>query len=87
MQHRHHHPAADVDLTFTKAKPKFERRLGFSHFLDALTALAEKRCPAPDAATSLRQLIAHHLAPQFEMVQVACVSHRDEGRIVTDPSC
>jgi hypothetical protein len=31
---------AEVDLIFVKAKPKFERRLQFTHFLDALSALA-----------------------------------------------
>ena len=28
----------EIDLVFTKAKPKFERRLDFTHFLDALSA-------------------------------------------------
>ena len=43
----------EVDLIFTKAKPKFKRRLDFSHFLDALTAMANKKYPQYDAATAL----------------------------------
>ena len=34
----------DVDLIFTKAKPKAQRRLSFDHFLDALSAIAERKC-------------------------------------------
>ena len=36
----------EVDLIFTKAKPKAQRRLSFDHFLDALSAIAEKKCVA-----------------------------------------
>jgi hypothetical protein len=34
----------EVDLIFTKAKPKGQRRLHFDHFLDALAAIAAKKC-------------------------------------------
>eukprot|EP00948_MAST-09A_sp_MAST-9A-sp1_P003046 g3046.t1 len=51
----------DVDLIFTKAKPKFERRLDFSHFLDALSAIASKKYPQYDAATAFSIVLAHHV--------------------------
>jgi hypothetical protein len=35
----------DIDLIFTKARPKNDRKLSFSHFLDALAAIAEKKYP------------------------------------------
>lgn len=59
----------EVDLIFMKAKPKFERRLGFSHFLDALSAIAERKYPDYSPADGLRLLIANHLAPHYELVQ------------------
>jgi len=62
--------SAEVDLIFTKAKPKFERRLLFMHFLDALSALAERKYPDLSPIDGLRQLLAHHLAPLYDMVQV-----------------
>jgi hypothetical protein len=64
----------EVDLIFTKAKPKFERRLDFTHFLDALSALAAKRYPRYDATTSFSVLLAHHVfkvpcAPTSGMIE------------------
>ena len=32
----------DADIVFTKAKPKFERRIDFPHFLDALAAISAR---------------------------------------------
>lgn len=60
----------EVDLIFTKAKPKFERRLQFTHFLDALAAIAERKYPAFSPADGLRLLLAHHLAPLYDAVQL-----------------
>jgi len=60
----------EVDLIFTKAKPKGERRLGFEHFLDALSAFSEKKYPDVEPAEALQSLLVHHLVPQFEMVQM-----------------
>ena len=56
----------EVDLIFTKAKPKKERRLDFSHFLDALAAIAERKFPEYLPADALRLLITEHLAPLYE---------------------
>lgn len=58
----------EVDIIFTKAKPKFERRLKFTHFLDALSALAERKYPDYSPADGLRLLLANHLAPHHDMV-------------------
>jgi hypothetical protein len=60
----------EIDLIFTKAKAKTDRRLTFSHFLDALSAIAEKKYPKMTPAEGLRRLLAHHLAPLYDMVQV-----------------
>ena len=60
----------EVDLIFTKAKPKGERRLEFEHFLDALSAFSEKKYPGIDPADALQSLITKHLVPQYEMVQL-----------------
>jgi len=57
-----------IDLIFTKAKAKGERRLTFSHFLDALSAIAEKKYPRFSAADALRLLIHRNLAPHHELV-------------------
>lgn len=51
----------EIDLIFTKAKPKFERRLDFTHFLDALSALAAKRYTRYDPTTAFSVLLAHHV--------------------------
>ena len=51
----------EVDLIFTKAKQKFERRLDFTHFLDALSAMAAKRYPEYDPTTAFSVLLAHHV--------------------------
>jgi hypothetical protein len=59
----------EVDLIFTKAKPKFERRLHFSHFLDALAAISERKYPDYTPADGLRMLIGHHLTPHWDIVQ------------------
>ncbi len=64
----------EIDLIFTKAKPKFERRLDFTHFLDALSALAAKRYPRYDPTTAFSVLLAHHVfkvpcAPQASKEQ------------------
>jgi len=59
----------EVDLIFTKAKPKHERRLDFGHFLDALAAVSERKFPEHAPADGLRLLIAHHLSPLYEIVQ------------------
>lgn len=59
----------DIDLIFTKAKAKGERRLTFSHFLDGLAAIAEKKFPAFEPPDGLRLLISRHLNPLFELVQ------------------
>ena len=60
----------EVDLIFTKAKPKGERRLEFRCFLDALSALSEKRYPDREPADGLRHLLTDHLAPLWSFVQV-----------------
>jgi hypothetical protein len=59
----------EVDLIFTKAKPKFERRLHFTHFQDALAAIAERKYPDCTPADGLRLLIRFQLAPCFAMVK------------------
>ena len=59
-----------MDLIFTKAKPKGERRLEFRCFLDALSALSEKRYPDREPADGLRHLLTDHLAPLWSFVQV-----------------
>lgn len=51
----------EVDLIFTKAKPKFARRLDYSHFLDALSALAAKKYSGADPTTAFTLLLAHHV--------------------------
>lgn len=50
-----------MDLIFTKAKPKFERRLDYPHFLDALSALAAKRYLDADPTTAFTLLLANHV--------------------------
>ena len=55
----------DADLIFVKAKPKAERHLQFSHFLDALSAVAERKYPECAPADGLRLLLEHHLAPLY----------------------
>ncbi len=62
----------EADLIFTKAKPKFERRLHFSHFLDALAAIAERKFPDYAPADGLRLLILNHLSPHWDLVQAEC---------------
>ena len=52
---------AEVDLIFTKAKPKHERRLDFKHFLDALGAIAIKRYPDMGVSNALNVLIVKHV--------------------------
>ena len=52
---------AEVDLIFTKAKPKQERRLDFKHFLDALGAVSMKRYPDMNIENALNVLIANHV--------------------------
>lgn len=59
----------EIDLIFTKAKRKFERRLDFEHFLDALSAIAEKKYPECEPAMGLRLLISNHLAPHYDIVR------------------
>jgi hypothetical protein len=51
----------EVDLIFTKAKPKFERRLDYEHFLDALSAMAAKKFADKEPATAFSILLAHHV--------------------------
>ncbi|KAA0168170.1 hypothetical protein FNF28_02589 [Cafeteria roenbergensis] len=58
-----------IDLIFAKAKPKFERRLDFDHFLDALSAIAEKKFPDYPPRDGLRLLLAQHLVPHHELVR------------------
>ncbi|CAE7780370.1 TPPP2, partial [Symbiodinium sp. KB8] len=58
----------DIDLIFTKARPKFERRLSFEHFLDALSAISERKHPDFPPAEGLRLLIANHLVPHYDLV-------------------
>eukprot|EP01138_Halocafeteria_seosinensis_P011332 gb/GECG01011575.1/.p1 GENE.gb/GECG01011575.1/~~gb/GECG01011575.1/.p1 ORF type:complete len:757 (+),score=97.71 gb/GECG01011575.1/:1-2271(+) len=58
----------DIDIIFTKAKPKFERRIAFTHFLDALSAIAEKKYPDDYPADGLRLLIRNHLVPHYDLV-------------------
>ena len=55
----------ECDLIFTKAKPKFQRRLDFEHFLDALSAVADRKYPDYSPADGLRLLLANHLAPHY----------------------
>ena len=58
-----------MDLIFTKAKPKFERRLDFKHFLDALAAMSAKKYPRLEAGTGFSKVLAHHV------FQLPCVTH------------
>lgn len=58
----------ELDLIFVKAKPKFERRLDFAHFLDALAAVAERRYPDHSPRDGLRLLLSNHLAPHYDVV-------------------
>ena len=72
----------EIDLIFTKAKPKFERRLDFTHFLDALSALAAKRYPRYDPTTAFSVLLAHHVfkvpcAPQMRAEEAQAHPARD----------
>ena len=60
----------EIDIIFTKAKPKAERRLIFDRFLDALAAIAEKKFPHCASVDALKQLLKFHIAPMFEIVQV-----------------
>ena len=62
--------ATEIDLIFTKAKPKYERRILFLHFLDALAAMAERKYPALSTVEGLRHLLQYHLAPHYDMLQV-----------------
>ena len=39
----------------------FERRLDFTHFLDALSAMAAKKYPKYDPTTAFSVLLAHHI--------------------------
>lgn len=55
-------------LSRAQAKPKFERRIDFEHFLDALAALAERKYADYAPSDGLRLLIAHHLAPHHALV-------------------
>lgn len=71
----------EIDLIFTKAKPKFERRLDFTHFLDALSAIAAKRYPRYDPTTAFSVLLAHHVfkcpcAPQASKDQAQPAQRR-----------
>jgi hypothetical protein len=59
----------EIDLIFTKAKPKFERRLDFEHFLDALAAVSERKYPQYSPADGLRLLISNQLAPLHDFVK------------------
>ena len=51
----------DADIIFTKAKPKFERRLDFPHFLDALAAISAKRYPDLDPTTAFKTTLGKHV--------------------------
>lgn len=70
LMHRSKLTRTDVDLIFTKARPKMERRITFSHFMDALVAIAEKRYPDHRTQHGLRLLLANHFAPLYDIVQV-----------------
>jgi hypothetical protein len=59
----------EVDLIFVKSKPKFERRLNFEHFLDALAGMAERKYSDVSPRDGLRLLISNHLAPHYDLVQ------------------
>ena len=59
----------EIDLIFTKAKPKFERRLDYEHFLDALAAVSERKYPQFSPADGLRLLISNQLVPLFDFVK------------------
>ena len=51
----------ETDLIFTKAKPKSKRRLDFSHFLDALSAMASKKYSKYEPKTAFSILLAQHV--------------------------
>jgi hypothetical protein len=73
----------DVDLVFTKTKPKLERRLDFAHFLDALLALAVKRYPADDVRSAQRKFVEHHLRPLYVHVTSEMERTGDTDRPLT----
>ena len=52
---------AECDLIFATAKPKLERRLGFSHFLAALNLVAAKRYPNKTRDGAFDALLTDHV--------------------------
>ena len=64
----------EVDLIFTKAKPKFERRLDFTHFLDALSAMASKKYPKYDPTTAFSIILSNHV---FKLPCAPLNAHRE----------
>lgn len=51
-----------VDLIFVRCKPKFERRLSYGHFLDALAATAAHKFPAEEPAAAFSLLLMRCIA-------------------------
>ena len=64
----------EVDLIFTKAKPKFQRRLDFTHFLDALSAMASKKYPKYDPTTAFSIILSNHV---FKLPCAPMNAHRE----------
>jgi hypothetical protein len=57
----------DIDLIFTKSKPKTDRRLSFDNFLHALLMVGAKRYPELEPKSAHRQLVRNHLRPLLEL--------------------
>jgi len=54
----------DVDIIFSKVKPKTERKINFSQFNEALRQLAEKKFPGdPDALEKMQEMVIQGKGP------------------------
>jgi len=51
----------DLDLIYTKARNKHDRKLKFGNFLDALTAISVKKFPRMDQKRAFTMLLAKHV--------------------------
>lgn len=61
----------DVDLVFSKAKPKDgQRRLDYEHFLDALLELAMRIYPDDDPTRALSIFLTRYIFGLFDQVPV-----------------
>lgn len=63
---------ATVDIVFSKAKPRGERKLDFAHFLSALDLLAKEKFPGDvDGPLKVRQLVINNQGPTATATVVA----------------